>query len=279
MDTYLVTPILDSIYSYMSWYTLKNINNIPERIWECVCMKFCTDLKFKELYDIYRSILDTRSFRKVFLILINHMMIMIKGEHDDNIPDILWKDKDFVCIASKYSDRILKHVPIEMRSDAEFVLNVILNYPDGTQYMDCSLRSNRDFARKFLLKYPDRLFCFGDTIKSDKELVCELLKLDSGCFCDVSENLRCDRDVALIAIRRPYNWKFIPNILRRNPEFMLRSIKLYPYSFQKADYSLTQNRDFLLSAAKLGCNVLCNFDMVDKNFIATLLLAETCLID
>lgn len=282
MDTYCPISILRDTYSYMTWYELRNINNVPESIWQNICNRFCDDSGFRVKYIEYRDFLKLKSSRKLFLLIVNHMMMEIKRGREKTVPIILWKDKDFAMIAGLYSSEVLLYGPKDLRTNPEFALKVIMRYPRAIGHIDNQLKSNKDFANKVLEKYPLHLSFFSHEITSDRELVWRLIQSDPRVFRDVNQSLRLDQEMVLEAMRDRENWNYIPSQLRSNSDFMLTAIKLYPDAIIETNYMLRQSQDFLLDAAKLGADVLGVFgiDSVTRQKItADVLLSEPCIID
>lgn len=88
MDEYLPSSVVYDIYSYMSWYDLSQIQNVPDTIWEYIFKYFCQDCRWAYQVERYWGNISPEynklSYRDLFLSVKNHNVSIIYYMSDSN---------------------------------------------------------------------------------------------------------------------------------------------------------------------------------------------------
>ena len=115
---------------------------------------------------------------------------------DDNeikkIPKDLWKDRDFVGLASVINGSVLQFADQSLRNDGSLVAHIATQNGSALRYAGETLRKDRDFAIKCVTLDGLLLRKLDTKFKKDKEVIVEAIAQTSAAWWDVDESVRED---------------------------------------------------------------------------------------
>lgn len=254
MNLYLPQSIITPIYFYLGWNELRRYPGVPDLVWSRLIADMCQDVNFKMGYDAYNSVCRAkRTVKKKLLYYINFLLNL----DENNIPIIMLMNKDFMRIYTWFngiSDMkfIKQHLrsdptvlyniirdngqiglaPESLRTNEDFLIKVIHDFPEILQGLDDRWRLNEQFLLK-IVSHECALFgYFDDDYKSNKEFVLKALKINDGVWYGVSYSLKLDQAFVIEAIKINYKivthedlWDIYPNLLGRIVEKNKEMIK------------------------------------------------------
>lgn len=247
------------IYLYIGWNTLREYENVPDNIWKQICDNYCQDMEFRKAFETYwlpEYVIET-TYKELFLCFINSQLSDLKHlQKPSNIVPVLFKNRDFVLLASKYYIHILYYADIRFRSDREIILKIANKDLEGLTYMSQELREDKEFMRlldsEISHLYLKSVFEFAsDNLKSDKEFVLEMVKKRGSLLYIVDNNLKSDKEVVLTAVRQnTCVFQYASDNLKSNREFIFELVEYCGLSIQYASQNLKADREIALRAIK-----------------------------
>jgi len=199
------------------------------------------------------------------------------------------KDKELALIAEKQADYLnmaslkkngqgLDLVDENITDNREFVTEVIKKNPMAYRSVSPRLKKDKELlllAFKSINDYGiyNMLMYADDTLKSDKELVLKILKLNSDQYKFIAPELKKDNDFILSIIKKTgKGLEYATKEQRSDKSLIIEALKLNTWAFSEADNSLKRDRAFILDeVAKVDyTNFIFSIDkslLKDKSFV------------
>lgn len=158
------------------------------------------------------------------------------------------EDQD-VCFNAILSDDVnLKYIPKKLFYDINFTLRLMNISRRVYAYLPNDLKKN-DLIFKVLIKeIPSMIAEASEELKDDKELIKEIIKDNPlKVFPFISNRLKCDKDIALNAIKIDGTMlRYCSEELKNNKEMAKTAIKNNPFCIKIISNNLQNDKDFIL---------------------------------
>ena len=165
----------------------------------------------------------------------------------------LKSDKDVVMAAVMEKEDAMRLASDILKGDKEFILNLIKK---GRTYIYCHVSpkvlEERDVAREVITsnKFIDYSL-IPESIKNDKELMLDAVKIKGGTLKSVSERLRGDKDVVRAALNQNgFAIDFATDNIKDDKEFALIALTNKPGSFMFLSERLRDDKELAMLAVK-----------------------------
>lgn len=234
INSYIKNSISTSVYEYVGWNQLRKYMHVPDSVWKKMYDDFCVDPLFKTQLDSFdssiRCICKTQEnnqgkpitqmdFTKlsdvidedlknnlskrtpyreiliwtIILLIINCLPI---------VPDILWRNKDFVLFKIKKNNSTFQYIDHSLQSDFDLLSIAVKEYPAALQYTNPVLRADREFMRA-MVRQNFKTFEYADhRLKSDRNYVLEIVEINGLALQYVSDILKADADIIITAYKQ-----------------------------------------------------------------------------
>lgn len=242
----------------MDWDGLKAIN-VPKRFWLDCFNFYYSDTLFARQCDMFfksslllqqKLVKEKRcgNYRELLLMFINHMMnVLSKGYTSLFIPKILWRNLEFVRIASRYNLYTLKDAPPIIQNNRQFVI---------------------DHIKKWGLAIAD----LNEIHRNDPEIISIALRQNSQLLQYAGEKCKANKDLALWCVANYWkNIDFVHPLLYDDVDFIIEAAYYNNEILTYASDRIKSNKDIMLtiikfrpSASHIASHVLGS----DPNFIS-----------
>lgn len=272
MELYFNRNILDEIYSYMNWYSLRQMNNVPEYIWKHYYDYLCQDDDFKNDMVFDYSGCDNIPYR---IRILNYIDYLLKY-HNYESPKILTKDVDY----AKHDIETFQDADDLLLSNKNFVQQFINRDASGIIYADPEIR----YDDEILLTAANNMQIdpIPDNRQLYKNIVIAIIK-HSNYGLDIIDpeiwqaNTRAktnyykdksrydisyyDREATLNALSFGYPVNMINENFKGDSSLMLEILNCYNIHPNKilpyVDIKLRQNRYFIMACVEKSGSALC----------------------
>lgn len=230
MDDYISQKLVLEIYNYFNWYDLKVMEIVSDELWQKICGTFCQDEQFAYKFsDFWRNGLEIK-YRDKFLFFISHQIRIIRSPsiYDplimrswDDIPYVLWQDKAFVYMASKYSGYVLKCAPISFQEDRNFVLQQIRKEPNIFQSLVDKHKQDPEIVAEAI----KNVWCSIRHVLlfDNPEFMLQAVQIDGNLLQFGNDGVRGNRDIVYAAVKQNVNaFQYATDILRTDKEFVIK---------------------------------------------------------
>lgn len=165
MDLYVSNSILNAIYSYMTWHSLRKQRNVPDQMWRQYYDYACQDNDFRDEINIYWGPASQKiSYRDKVLNFIDFMVVCPHVEWDCGMMEILANDKDFVLRMPLLVEKFF--------GDEDVMANIIAARP---YLLECEtgglLRCNRNFILRLLKVNPLVILYITKDMQEDMDIL------------------------------------------------------------------------------------------------------------
>ena len=187
--------------------------------------------------------------------------ILEEFDEDNDLTDEQKDNEEYMLklIKNDYFD--IRFASDRLKNDSNFILKAMKTGNSAFKclaYASDELRSNKDFIFNIFKKHGSYIFSLvSESLKSDKEFILKLLKLEYICFAYIDYNLRNDKEFMMEAISiNPETYEFASYELKNDKEFALQAIRKNPLSFPYASDKLKNDKDFTLQAINISFFVI-----------------------
>lgn len=176
MDYLLGSSVLGEIYSYIDWYDLRYLENVPDIVWRKLHDVYCEDIQFREKltnywgeqYKIPYKILPYK------VIMLNYIDFSCKYLMIKNVPKILSHNKEFTL------ERIIKYkiteVDNKFNDNHEVMLECIKTDPRKLLQEAQHFRNDKNFMLDAVKLNGYSILCADYTLCYDPQLLYEAAK-------------------------------------------------------------------------------------------------------
>lgn len=162
-------------------------------------------------------------------------MISLNACGIEHAHETLLNDPEFLKEAYRVNPDVLNsdYFSLQLITDESFVRKILDAHPDYLGCLHGSFRDDLELLMPYLLKNPKLYEFLCKTLKENKDLVLELIALDSSVYDLVSKGLKKDVEIAAAALRKANTFTFLHLIdgsLKSSPDFGLAAIELISQS-------------------------------------------------
>lgn len=126
------------------------------------------------------------------------------------IPKRLFKDKDIVLTAAKYTDKVFEYVPASIRNDKSVMMEAVKQDGHAVQYIGKKLADDDYFIYELIKIHPFSIRYASARLRDDFDMVMEAIKRTStdkneyafSYLKFVSDRLKDDKDIITEAMKR-----------------------------------------------------------------------------
>ena len=181
-----------------------------------------------------------------------------------DFPTSYWSDKEFVKAAVKINGIQIKYASEFIKSNADIILEAVINNYNALQYASELLKSDKEFIKKIVNINGNALQYASSNIKSDKAIVSVALKRNCTAIQYASESLRSDKNIVLNAIKgndndtivlkrfigNGYLLQYVAESLKLDKEIVIESVKINGDALQYAHDIFRKDKVVVLEAVR-----------------------------
>ena len=184
-------------------------------------------------------------------------LLNISGIYFKYASDKLKNDKEIVSLAiEKSGEWILQYASNKIKSDSDFILDLVKNNHHFLHYADKLLKDDIKFMLEAIKINENSFDYVSDRLRYNRNFIINALKVNPDLLKiardrGIGKSFLKNREIVEIAIKKdPKLIKYIDYDLRLNKKFLIKKVKIYPKLFRYLPDELLKNRKFVLKGIK-----------------------------
>ncbi|KAJ8598689.1 hypothetical protein CTAYLR_003108 [Chrysophaeum taylorii] len=170
---------------------------------------------------------------------------------NDETPDILKRDKQFVLAVVRKRGWALRYADPELKKDKEFVLAAVRESGYALDGAALELRIDKEFVLAAVRESGTALNGAAPELKKDKEVVLAAVRQHGYVLRYAAPELKKDKEVVLAAVRENgYALEYAAPELKKDKEFVLAVVREHGYVLRYADPELKKDKEVVLAAVR-----------------------------
>lgn len=200
--------------------------------------------------------------------------------------DRLKDDKDVVSAAVLDNGLALEFASDRLKNDTDVVLQAVVMNDEAITYIGDTLKNNREFFKSLAeLCGTVLLYDEGEAFRDDKEIVLKAIETSPDVTQCISDRLKDDEEVMLLAATRGPGLEFASDRLKNDEEFIKKLYSESYYDLEPLCYilmntgcKLKSNSKFMLSLVEKYGSFLPVLKFIDKDIVDYKKIAKEALI-
>lgn len=269
---YVPISISMSIYEYIGWKYLMR-HSAPGIVWDRISDYFCQDAMWKKQYVNYIECdqLDYTSKERI-LFFLNYLLT----EERENIPPIMWSNRDFVLLYVRYqqeyelymdneqsiksipkSNDLLDHISAELKSEAAFISAAVQGNLCAMFYASDELTSDRVWMLDVIRKNACAFAFASDALKNDRSFVLESVKCDGWLLNLIPSIFSIDQEIVLTALTQTSRvWYQINPVYKSDRNFVRTALNKNGEIYGYLEEKFRNDKELTMIAAKHNIRLL-----------------------